>query len=247
MKCGTRALIDYLALHPDVVTAPHETNYFSIYYGRGVQWYRSEMPLSRPNQITMEKSPSYFRHREAPVRIHAMNAKIKIMLTVRDPVARSVSDWLHHCRRYESDISTCRTYESSGILTPTGQINRNSPFIIRSSFARAIENWTQLFPIGTRFHIVDGHKLVSDPVSELEKVETFLGLRHHITQKNLVFNEKRGFYCMVSDRKEERCLGDDKGVKHPTLLPEVDAKLRSYFQPLNQHFYHIVGRDFGWP
>ncbi|KAK2161566.1 hypothetical protein NP493_1576g00046 [Ridgeia piscesae] len=89
--------------------------------------------------------------------------------------------------------------------------------------------------------VVDGQKLVSDPVSELRKVETFLGLRHYFTQKNFVFNKKIGFYCLP-----RRCIGKDKGVKHPTLDPLVEAKLRKYFKPLNQRFYRIVGHDFGW-
>ncbi|KAI0229260.1 Heparan sulfate glucosamine 3-O-sulfotransferase 1, partial [Lamellibrachia satsuma] len=169
-----------------------------------------------------------------------MNATIKIVLTVRDPVARSVSDWLHYCRKHKFDIEMCQTFEGSDILTPSGQINRNSPFIRRSSYALTIEHWTRWFRLGTQLHIVDGHRLVSDPVSELEKVETFLGLRHHITHKNLVFNEEKGFYCLVSTHGKEHCLGNDKGVKHPNLSPEVEAKLRSYFKPLNEHFYRVV-------
>ena len=246
MKCGTRALIDYLALHPGVVTAPCEINYFDHYFDRGLEWYRSQLPLSRHNQMTIEKTPNYFLNREAPSRIHAMNATIKIVLTVCDPVARSVSDWLHYCRKHKFDIDMCRTYEGSDILTPSAQINRNSPFIRRSSYALTIEYWTRWFRLGSQLHIVDGHKLVSDPVSELEKIETFLGLRHHITYKNIVFNEEKGFYCVVSDQGKEHCLRNSKGVKHPNLIPEVEAKLRSYFKPLNERFYRVVGLDFGW-
>ena len=60
MKCGTRALIDYLALHPGVVTTPWEINYFDHYFDRGLEWYRSQFPLSRHNQTTIEKTPGYF-------------------------------------------------------------------------------------------------------------------------------------------------------------------------------------------
>ncbi|KAI0229258.1 Heparan sulfate glucosamine 3-O-sulfotransferase 1, partial [Lamellibrachia satsuma] len=151
-KCGTRALIVYLALHPDVVTAPREINYFDHYFDRGLEWYRSQLPLSRHNQTTIEKTPNYFLNREAPSRIHAMNATIKIVLTVRDPVARSVSDWLQYCRKHKFDIEMCRTYEGSDILTPSGQINRNSPFIRRSSYALNIEHWTRWFRLGTQLH-----------------------------------------------------------------------------------------------
>ena len=46
-------------------------------------------------QITIEKSPKYFVHPEAPARIKAMNANIKLLLIVRDPVVRLVSDYTH--------------------------------------------------------------------------------------------------------------------------------------------------------
>ena len=243
-KGGTRALITYLDLHPDVVTAKPEVNYFGLYYGRGEEWYRNQMPPSMPGQLTMEKSPKYYETAEAPQRIHAMNESMKILLVVRDPVDRSVSHWLHACRNARkagNDETFCRTYEGSGVLKNKRDVDPNCEYIQRSSYAKFIENWTRLFPLRSQLHVVDGQKLVSDPVSELRKVETFLGLRHYFTQKNFVFNKKIGFYCLP-----RRCIGKYKGVKHPTLDPLVEAKLRKYFKPLNQRFYRIVGHDFGW-
>jgi len=248
-KGGTRALITYLDLHPDVVTAKPEVNYFGLYYGRGEEWYRNQMPPSMPDQLTMEKSPKYYEKAEAPQRIHAMNESMKILLVVRDPVDRSVSHWLHACRNIRklgNDTTFCQTYESSGVLKNDGDVEPKCAYIKRSSYAKFIENWTRFFPLRSQFHIVDGQKLVSDPVSELRKVETFLGLRHYFTQKNFVFNKKIGFYCLPSDGGQIRCLGKSKGVKHPALDLLVEAKLRKYFKPLNQRFYQIVGHDFGW-
>ena len=207
------------------------------------------MPPSMPGQVTMEKTPPYYETAEAPQRIHAMNESMKILLVVRDPVDRSVSDWIHVCwkaREAGYDMAFCRTYESSGVLKNDSNVDPNCVFIIRSSYAKFIENWTRFFPLRSQLHIVDGQKLVSDPVSELRKVETFLGLRHYFTQKNFVFDKKLGFYCLPSDGGRIRCIGKSKGVKHPTLDPFVEAKLRTYFKTLNQRFYQIVGHDFGW-
>ncbi|KAI0229228.1 Heparan sulfate glucosamine 3-O-sulfotransferase 1 [Lamellibrachia satsuma] len=207
------------------------------------------MPLSKPGQLTTEKSPRYYEAADVPERIHAMNASIKLILIVRNPVDRSVSHWLLRCfvaREANKTLDSCQKYEDSGILTSEGDVNTTNTLIFRSSYIKSIENWTRWFRLGTQLHIVDGHKLVSDPVSELEKVETFLGLRHHITQKNFVFNKKREFYCVVSQQGRDLCLKKDKGFKHPTLDLEVEEKLLTYFTPLNQHFYRVVGRDFGW-
>lgn len=39
-KCGTRALLEFLRLHPDVRAAGPETHFFDRNYARGLDWYR---------------------------------------------------------------------------------------------------------------------------------------------------------------------------------------------------------------
>ncbi|VVC97093.1 unnamed protein product, partial [Leptidea sinapis] len=66
-KCGTRALLEMLYLHPMVQKASGEVHFFDRdeNYALGLEWYRSKMPLSFKGQITIEKSPSYFVTPEA--------------------------------------------------------------------------------------------------------------------------------------------------------------------------------------
>nr|CAD7259965.1 unnamed protein product [Timema shepardi] len=61
-KCGTRALLEMLALHPHVQKAAGEVHFFDRddNYRKGLEWYRRKMPHSFKEQITIEKSPSYF-------------------------------------------------------------------------------------------------------------------------------------------------------------------------------------------
>lgn len=61
-KCGTRALLEMLYLHPMVQKAAGEVHFFDRdeNYNRGLEWYRMKMPHSYQGQITIEKSPSYF-------------------------------------------------------------------------------------------------------------------------------------------------------------------------------------------
>ncbi|XP_023241916.1 heparan sulfate glucosamine 3-O-sulfotransferase 4-like [Centruroides sculpturatus] len=39
-KCGTRALLEFLRLHPDVRAPGPEIHFFDRYYRRGMEWYR---------------------------------------------------------------------------------------------------------------------------------------------------------------------------------------------------------------
>lgn len=61
-KCGTRALLEMLFLHPQVQKAAGEVHFFDRddNYGKGLEWYRKKMPYSFRGQVTIEKSPSYF-------------------------------------------------------------------------------------------------------------------------------------------------------------------------------------------
>ena len=251
MKCGTRALLEYMGLHPDIAIAKDEANFFDAYYGKGLDWYRSQMPLSTQGQITVEKTPSYYRTPVCIDRIRSMNASTKVILLVRDPIDRSVSDWLEVCRqlrdgRKKVPERICQTYEDSGILTRTGSVNPNSEFISHSIYSMFIDRWTRWFAIDTQLLVIDGDKFVSDPLSELVRVENFLGLRNYLTKQNVVFNEEKGFHCMVSDSGHKKCLSKTKGAPHPDVQPDVEEKLRNYFKKYNQRFYDAVQHDFGW-
>ncbi len=57
------------------------------------------MPKSKIDEVTIEKTPKYFVAPDAPRRIHAMNSSIKLILTVREPITRAISDYQHRLRR----------------------------------------------------------------------------------------------------------------------------------------------------
>jgi len=127
-----------------------------------------------------------------------------------------------------------------------------------------------------QFHLVDGDKLVRNPVDELLKVERFLGLEHALGAEKFYLNATRGFYCMRpaqpggqlgatpsktgvdlvdvdqadgANRRElgGKCLSSSKGRPHPEIDPVVVNKLRQFFRQHNERFYQMVGVDFGWP
>lgn len=76
-KSGTRALLEFIRLHPDVRAAGCEVHFFDRHYSRGLHWYRNHMPPTIGGQITMEKTPSYFITKEVPFRVHHMNPSTK--------------------------------------------------------------------------------------------------------------------------------------------------------------------------
>ncbi|XP_077547811.1 heparan sulfate glucosamine 3-O-sulfotransferase 1-like [Haemaphysalis longicornis] len=249
-KCGTRALLEFLALHPSVQKAPDEVHFFDDdeRYALGLDWYRLRMPASRPGQLTVEKSPAYFVTEAAPGRVWAMNASLQLLLIVRDPVVRLVSDYAQlAANRRQLQRVDAPPFEQL-ILLPDGAVNAEYRPVRTSMYAVHVRRWLSHFP-RRQLHVVDGDRLVREPLRELRRVEAFLRLPERIPSSALYFNRTKGFFCLRPRLNDTagRCLNDSKGRRHPHVPGPVVSRLRQFFAPFNREFYHLMGRDFGWP
>ena len=245
MKSGTTALIKILGLHPKVKIVYQELHFFSHddNYMRGFEYYRHQMPYSYPDQITIEKSPDYFRSRPAKERIYRFNRNIKLILTVRHPVKRAISHYRHYSERYPISES----FQEYVTDDTTGELDIDYTMLNVSLYAKHLRKWYEYFP-KSQIHIVDGEKLITDPLEEIIYVENFLNLEHAITNDNLRYDEEKGFYCMRENiHKNFDCLPKAKGgMPKPYVSPEFEQKLNEFFRPYNSEFAKLVGRKFSW-
>lgn len=243
-KGGTRALLEFLRVHPDVRAVGAEPHFFDRSYDKGLAWYRDLMPRTLEGQITMEKTPSYFVTREAPARISAMSKDTKLIVVVRDPVTRAISDYTQTLSK-RPDIPT---FESLTFKNrTTGLIDTSWSAIQIGIYAKHLEHWLRHFPIGQML-FVSGERLISDPAGELGRVQDFLGLKRIITDKHFYFNKTKGFPCLkkAEGSSKPHCLGKTKGRTHPEIDREVVQRLREFYRPFNLKFYQMTGHDFGW-
>ncbi|XP_028390184.1 heparan sulfate glucosamine 3-O-sulfotransferase 3A1 [Phyllostomus discolor] len=243
-KGGTRALLEFLRVHPDVRAVGAEPHFFDRSYDKGLAWYRDLMPRTLDGQITMEKTPSYFVTREAPARISAMSKDTKLIVVVRDPVTRAISDYTQTLSK-RPDIPT---FESLTFKNrTTGLIDTSWSAIQIGIYAKHLEHWLHHFPIGQML-FVSGERLISDPAGELGRVQDFLGLKRIITDKHFYFNKTKGFPCLkkAEGSSKPHCLGKTKGRTHPEIDREVVQRLRDFYRPFNLKFYQMTGQDFGW-
>lgn len=255
-KCGTRALLEMLYLHPRIQKAAGEVHFFDRdeNYNKGLEWYRSKMPHSYHWQITIEKSPSYFVTPEVPERIRAMNSSIKLLLIVREPVTRAISDYTQlraHAAATAGPggpASTAslpsRSFEQLATF-PNGTVNSAYRPLAISMYHTFMHRWLETFP-REQLLVVNGDLLIEDPVSQLQRIERFLGIEPRIKRSNFYFNETKGFFCLRNETAD-RCLRDTKGRRHPRVDPLVVSTLRRFYGEHNQRFYELLGEDLGWP
>lgn len=242
-KGGTRALLEFLRLHPDIRAAGSEVHFFDHYYAKGFHWYRRKMPPTLEGQITMEKTPSYFVTPEAPRRVQHMNPGTKLIVVVRDPVTRAISDYT----QVKSKRVKMLRFEDLAFLNESQVVDMTwSPLRI-GVYARHLERWLQYFPL-SQLLFVSGERLIADPVTEMTRVQDFLGIKRVICEKHFYFNATKGFPCLLKseERATPHCLGKNKGRSHPHIEPVAIERLRDFYRPFNQRFYQLTGMDFGW-
>ncbi|XP_013396027.1 LOW QUALITY PROTEIN: heparan sulfate glucosamine 3-O-sulfotransferase 1-like [Lingula anatina] len=246
-KGGTRALLNFLDLHPDIQTAGREMHFFDEpdRYKLGLNWYRKRMPFSFRNQITIEKTPAYFVEEHVAGKVHEMNSSIKLLLILRDPVERMISDYLQVRTNKEEKGKSYHRFEDLVIDKETGGIRESYTPVRRSKYHVHMARWLKYFSLD-QFLLISSERFAEDPVTQLQRVEAFLDIDPQFKRDMFVYNETKGFYC-IRDEDEHVCLGESKGRKHPNIDPAVLAKLRAFFRPQNKKFYSLVGVNFGWP
>lgn len=245
-KAGTRALYNALRLHPQLDGPGSEERFFSLMYKNGLVKYLSSFPSPPVGGYLIEKSPDYIIMPEVPSRIvqavrrvHVDVSYLKFIVVLRDPIDRAMSEYL------EWDIQ--RRYNHKKPLLPfeemvlkNGALDVQQPFINASCYAYHIRNWLRTFP-NAQMCYVDGDKFVSDPLTQVQSLETCMGLEPYFTPKNFVFSEKRGFYCFKGSRLQ--CMGGSKGRKHPEIPPDVRTRLSLYFEQCNAGLDSLIGSE----
>ena len=207
---------------------------------------RNQMPRSIEGQLTMEKTPSYFITKDVPRRIYNMSKTVKLIVVVRDPVTRAISDYTQTMSK-RPDMT--KSFEEMAFLNNSNGLVDTSWGAIRIGvYAKHLEKWLKFFPL-KQMHFVNGERLISDPAYEMARLQDFLGLKRIVTEKHFYFNETKGFPCLKKPEGSgnPHCLGKTKGRAHPKVDPQVLRRLRDFYRPFNAKFYQMTGQNFGWP
>ena len=247
-KSGTRALLVILKMHPDIKACPVEVHFFNREenYMLGLAWYQERMPKSTAEQLTIEKSPAYFTTRNVPERVYNMSKDIKLLVIVRDPTIRAISEYTQLALKANNSLPKFEIY----VTKNQNVVNQERGIVKSGVYIKYLYRWLKFFP-PSQIHFVSGEQLVKNPAAEIKLVEKFLNLRPMITEKNFYFNETKGFPCFIGKiglhgKKKNGCLKGTKGRKHFPVRDDVVKLLQDYYRPFNQALYKLVHRDFHW-
>lgn len=235
-KCGTNSLYNYLAQHPLVAPSlQHEIHYFDLNFDKDLKWYQSQFPELESGMITGESSPYYLFHPLVAQRVFDIYPQIKLIVLLRNPTERAISQYYHEVRLgYESlslteAIAAERTRLQGEIdrIIETGTYysfnHQHYTYLSRGIYIEQLQNWMSIFP-KAQFLILLSEDLFSYPLETMNKVLKFLELPPYYSEKYLKYNY--GNYSPPSN--------------------EIYQQLVEYFQPYNQKLTEYLGINLNW-
>lgn len=220
------------------------------------------MPPTGEQQLTIEKTPSYFVTSRAAERVRQMSPDVRLIVVLRDPVSRALSDYAQASAKKPGRLppfealafrngDVTANVSDTGNRSSLGDVNTTWRALQIGLYDVHLRSWMNHFR-RTQMLFVSGEQLVADPASTVADVQRFLGLPPLITASNFRLSPvKPGFPCLVrnpgSASPSVRCLGKTKGRRHPDVSATAVGRLREFFRPHNERLYRLTGVDFKWP
>ncbi|NUR88885.1 MAG: sulfotransferase [Nonomuraea sp.] len=201
-RCGTTSLYRALSQHPLMLKPVlHKgVHYFDVGYGHGLPWYQGHFPLkvgatlltrrygARPQAF--ESSPYYLFHPLAAERIAADLPGVKLIVLVRDPVARACSAHAHELARgyeteshfeYAVELEAQRLAGSEEFLLANPLAAHHShqhhAYLARGRYAEQLDRIEPLFG-RERILVLDSHEFFARPEPVYDRILAFLGVPH---------------------------------------------------------------------
>jgi hypothetical protein len=248
---GTTSMWNYLLDHPLVlpmfpaaqhIKSPH---YFYWHFDKGEAWYRSFFATTARRRslqrrdgaapVSGEASPYYLYHPYTPQRVRDLVPGVKLIVMLRDPVARAYS---HYWERVRAGVEPLSFDEAIAVEDARldGELARMSAdplhysrphdyftYRDRGVYLPQLQRWHSHFG-AEQMLILRSEDFYADYQSTYDEVTGFLGLPRHD-----ILDAKRYNY-------------------RPTAPMSAATRdyLTEFYRPHNQALYDYLGRDFGW-
>ena len=157
-KGGTTTLYSLLRHHPQIfLPSCKEVHFFSLYYDRGLAWYRQKFDGAGLGQQIGDVTPYYLFHPQVPRRLHELLPNARLLVLLRDPVERSISHYFHACRHGFENLSLADAIHAeesrlegaeSLLATPGGKhfSHQKHSYLSRSRYDEQLHRYLALFP-----------------------------------------------------------------------------------------------------
>ncbi|MGB8682965.1 MAG: sulfotransferase [Candidatus Binatus sp.] len=160
-RTGTTWLHGLLKGHVDLPYGVKETQFFTTFYSKGIEWYQHHFRYATGERKVAEICP-YFNTMKAPARIHRHLPDCKFLVTFRNPV--------------EHAYSTYKMLVRGAFVRGTFDevLNQRPNIDDGNRYAKQLRAWFDHFD-RERFLIMRYEELRDDPQDYLDRVCDFIG------------------------------------------------------------------------
>jgi hypothetical protein len=233
-RCGTTYLHSLLEAHPDVAMARPARPEPKVFLSdeltdRGAEWYDATyFAHAAPGQLLGDKSTSYLEDPLAPTRARRMLGQPGVVVVLRDPVERAVSNWRFSTdhgleRRPAAEALAANLTEERAWDPATSSV---SPFayLERGRYVDHLVPWLEEFP---DTHVLLLDELLADPATVLRVLEALGAEPSHVPARSAT---------PVNPSEEPL----------PELEPGLRERLEDYFADSDAALARLLGRDLPW-
>lgn len=237
-RCGTTSLFNYLAAHPDVrPSLGKELHFFTRHWRNGVIWYRAHFPPCTDAVATFEATPYYLFHPHAPYRAAEIVPSARLIVLLRDPVARAFSHYRHNVALGTEPLSFADALDAEPervqpelermVANPEYEsraVQRYS-YVARGRYAEQIERWFEVYP-RDRFLLLRTEDLEHDTANAYARTLAFLGLRPWTPPSFERLSQRSG--------------------RSQTADAVLASRLEREFRSHNERLTRLLGPDYEW-
>jgi hypothetical protein len=241
-RCGTTWLHQQLDAHPDIAMARParpEPKVFLDELGpeQDLAWYRRTwFEHATPGQVLGEKSTSYLDRPDAIPRVLTMlDHDVRLVVQLRDPVARAVSHWRfsteHGLEQRPLSDALAANLEGPLPWDPTATSVSPYAYLERGRYVDALRPWLTAFGDLLRVQLLED--LLEDPGRFAETlahvgVDPTLGPAVDLEPAN-------------------RSRPGDLPADADLLDASIEAAVRQSFSESDQELQALLGRELPWP
>jgi hypothetical protein len=264
-RTATTWLYEVLKGHVGLPRGVKETDFFLRYYDKGTGWYRALFRDCPPGLPAVELCPTYFVSDEARQRIAREIPRCKIIVTLRDPIARLHS----HYRLLRREAWLRQVTFDETVARYLKGVERLRMFDV-SHYAFHLQQWQAAF--GRERVLVAFHDdLEDDPQKFVAGICAFIGIPeidlatsplgkervNRITDaprsrkvakavRTAMFRLRaRKLYGAINwwDRTWLWRLVFEGGEQFKEVDPALEVRLRAHFEPEVEELETLTGRD----
>lgn len=186
-KAGTSTLHAMLSRHDQIfVPRQKEVHYFTLHSEKSIEWYANFFRYANASHICGDITPYYLFHPAAPERIRRLLPHVRLVVLLRDPVARALSGYFHSQRRGEEHMNIEDAFDqeekrlagAENVLRHVGARHASHQlhsYLSRSRYELQLARYRRLFP-KQQLHVVNSEDFFKNPERIWKSLQQFLEL-----------------------------------------------------------------------